>query len=112
GGIPCLGVLLGMGALMTPLFGQNNVSISNCDSVITTRDAARCIGSERPNAPIPVLDPKHTYTLPELIDITEMASPEGRIAWATAKRALARTGIDRALYLPILSLVAQGSHGR
>jgi outer membrane protein len=112
GGIPCLGVLLGMAALATPLFGQNSASISNCDSVITTRDAARCIGSERPNAPIPVLDPNHTYTLPELIDITEMASPEGRIGWATAKRALERTGIDRALYLPILSLVAEGSHSR
>jgi outer membrane protein len=80
--------------------------------IITTRDAARCIGSEPPNAPIPVLDPKHTYTLAELIDIAEMASPEGRIAWATAKRSLERTGIDRALYLPILSFAAQGSDSR
>jgi outer membrane protein TolC len=84
----------------------------NCDMVITTRDAARCIGAVRPNAPIPKLDPQHTYMLPELIDITEMASPEGRIAWATAKRALERTGIDHALYLPILSFAAQGSDAR
>src|ERR1700686_2378368 len=84
----------------------------NCDTVITTRDAARCIGAVRPNAPIPRLDPKHTYTLPDLIDITEMASPEGRIAWATAKRALERTGIDRALFLPILTFAAQGSDAR
>jgi outer membrane protein len=80
--------------------------------VITTRDAARCIGTVRPNAPIPKLDPQHTYTLPELIDITEMASPEGRIAWATAKQALERTGIDRALYLPLLSLAGQGGDSR
>jgi outer membrane protein TolC len=99
-------------ALAAPLLGQNSASLSNCDQVITTRDAARCIGSERPNAPVPALDPTHTYTLSELIDITEMASPEGRIAWATAKRSLERTGIDRALYLPILTLVAQGSDAR
>jgi outer membrane protein TolC len=59
-----------------------------------------------------VLDPKHTYTLAELIDIAEVASPEGRIAWASAKRSLERAGIDRALYLPILSFVAQGSDSR
>jgi outer membrane protein len=104
--------ILSLTALLTPMWGQNGAAISNCDRVITTRDAARCIGSERPNAPIPVLDPKHVYTLPELIDITEMASPDGRIAWATAKRSLERTGIDRALYLPILTLVAQGSTAR
>jgi outer membrane protein len=109
---PGLTGILSLAALVTPMLGQNSASISNCDHVITTRDAARCIGSERPNAPIPVLDPKHTYSLPELIDITEMASPEGRIAWATAKRSLERTGIDRALYLPILTLVAQGSDAR
>jgi outer membrane protein TolC len=103
---------LSVTALATPLWGQNAASLSSCDQVITTRDAARCIGSQRPDAPIPVLDPTHTYTLPELIDITEMASPEGRIAWATAKRSLERTGIDRALYLPILTFVAQGSDAR
>ena len=86
--VPCLAGILSLAVLVTPLLGQNAVSISSCDHVITTRDAARCIGSERPNAPIPVLDPTHTYTLSELIDITEMASPEGRIAWATAKQAL------------------------
>src|ERR1700688_4467682 len=84
-------------ALAAPMLGQRPGSTPNCDTVITTRDAARCIGAVRPNAPIPKLDPQHTYALPELIDITEMASPEGRIAWAMAKRALERTGIDRAL---------------
>jgi len=108
----CLISLLGLASFAAPLWGQASASFSNCDRVISTKDAARCIGSERPNAPIPVLDPKHTYTLSELIDITEMASPEGRIAWATAKRSLERTGIDRALYLPILTFVAQGSDAR
>jgi outer membrane protein len=104
---PGLVIALSLAGLATPLHGEGD-----CSAIITPKDAARCIGSVRPNAPIPVLDPKHTYTLAELIDITEMASPEGRIAWATAKRALERTGIDRALYLPILSFVAQGSEAR
>jgi outer membrane protein len=103
---------IGLASCAAPLWGQASASLSSCDSVISIKDAARCIGSERPNAPIPVLDPKHTYTLAELIDITEMASPETRIAWATAKRSLERTGIDRALYLPILTLVSQSSDAR
>jgi len=51
-----------------------------CNMIVTTRDAARCIGFIRPASPIPTLDLKHTYTLPELIDIAETASPEGLIA--------------------------------
>jgi outer membrane protein TolC len=61
---------------------------------------------------VPAIDPRRTYTLPELIDIAETANPEGRIAWAVAKGSLERTSIDRALYLPILTLVAQGSDAR
>jgi outer membrane protein len=83
-----------------------------CSAIVTTRDAARCIGSVHPNAPIPALDPRHTYTLPELIDIAETASPEGRIAWAEAKRSLERAGVARALYLPVLTFIAEGSDSR
>jgi outer membrane protein len=103
---------LALGACSTASFGQANLPLATCSAVISTRDAARCIGSVRSTAPIPVLDPHHTYTLPELIDIAETASPEGRIAWTTAKHSLENTGIDRALYLPILSFVAQGSDDR
>ncbi|MDE1174985.1 MAG: TolC family protein [Edaphobacter sp.] len=77
--------------------------------VLTTRDAARCIGTTRTDTPIPHLDESHRYTLPELIDIAESSSPEGRIAWTEAKRALEKTSISRAEYLPLLTLAAQGS---
>jgi outer membrane protein len=103
---------LAFGAVSVSSRGQTNPSIADCSTILSTRDAARCIGAVRPAAPIPVLDIHHIYTLPELIDIAEMASPEGRIAWATAKRAMERTGIDHALYLPILTFVAQGSDAR
>ena len=101
-----------VGAFAIPASGQNRRVAADCSAVINTKDAARCIGSVHPNVPIPAIDPKHIYALPELIDMAEMASPEGRIAWANAKRALERAGIDRALYLPILTFVAQGSDDR
>ena len=78
-------VLITFGALAVPLSGQGRSAISDCSTIATTSDAARCIGSARPSALVPAIDPRHIYTLPELIDIAETASPEGRIAWAAAK---------------------------
>jgi outer membrane protein len=83
-----------------------------CQTIITTQDAKRCIGSARPAAPIPELEPTHIYTLPELIDIAETSSPQGRIAWAAAKRSMARAGVEQALYLPLITLAIQGSDVR
>jgi uncharacterized membrane protein YccC len=80
--------------------------------VLTTREAANCIGSIRIATPVPRLDIRKVYALPELIDIAENASPQGRIAWTEAKRALERAGIDRALYLPLLTFAMQGSDSR
>src|SRR6202051_2783752 len=88
----CLIGLLGLVAYAEPMLGQSRGSVPNCTTILSARDAARCIGSERPNAPIPMLDPKHTYTLAELIDIAEMESPVGPMAWATPKASLARHG--------------------
>jgi len=86
--------------------------IPRCTVVLTARDAARCIGSIRINAPIPRINSEYRYSLPELIDVAESANPGGRIAWAEAKRSLENTGIARAEYLPLLSLAAQGSDVR
>ena len=38
-----------------------------------------------------------------------MTSPETRLAWVNAKLALERAGVAKAQYLPLLTLVAQGS---
>ena len=80
-----------------------------CGMVLTTRDVDRCIGSTTFNSPIPTLDPRRQYTLPELIDTAETANPAGRIAWAAAKKSLELAGVDRALYLPLITFVAEGS---
>jgi outer membrane protein TolC len=80
-----------------------------CSTVLTARDAAKCIGSINITSPIPKLEAGHRYTLVELIDIAQSSNPEGRISWAEAKRSLEKTGITRAEYLPLLSLLGQGS---
>ena len=51
----------------------------------------------------PTLDPSHTYSLPELIDIAQMANPVTRAAWQRAREAAAAVGIAEGAYLPILS---------
>ncbi|SNS72784.1 Outer membrane protein TolC [Granulicella rosea] len=80
-----------------------------CGQAVTTRDVTHCLASAPHARALPVLAADKVYTLPELIDIAEMASPEGRIAWAHAKRAMEEAGVARALYLPVLSFEAQGS---
>ena len=98
-----IGVLLAFGAVALPLSGQRRNAITDCTAIVTTGDAARCIGSAHSSAFVPSIDSRHIYTLPELIDIAETASREGRIAWPAAKVPLERAGIDRASYLPILT---------
>jgi outer membrane protein len=104
--------LIALKVLALPLAAQNDRTVSSCSTITSTSDAARCIGSVRSTALVGAIDPRRTYTLPELIDIAETASPEARIAWAAAKSSLEHTGIDRALYLPILTFVAQGANSR
>jgi len=83
-----------------------------CEMLVTTKDLERCIGSTKSNGAIPKLDREHLYTLAELIDIAETSDPGGRIAWAAAKKSLELAGVDRAMYLPVLTLAAEGSDGR
>lgn len=92
-------------------FGSLDLGSSHtaCGSIVSTRDVVRCISSPGADAAIPKVQSDHVYSLPELVDTAESASPEGRIGWAEAKRALERAGVDRADYLPILTFSAQGS---
>jgi outer membrane protein len=83
-----------------------------CSMILSTKDAVRCLGSVHARGPVPQLDQLHVYTLGELIDIAETASPEGRIAWTVAKQALENMEADRALYLPLISFLAQGGDVR
>ena len=82
-----------------------------CAAAVTVREATECVRVAPPLG-VQKLDPGHTYTLPELIDLAESNSPEGRVAWAGAKASLERAGIARASYLPIVAFAAQGSDVR
>ncbi|MEZ2346929.1 TolC family protein [Terriglobus sp. RCC_193] len=107
--ITCL--LITVGALLWcpgPAAAAQRVS---CAAVTNVRDAAQCIGST-PALPVQELKHDHIYTLPELIDLAESNSPEGRIAWTRAKMSLEQAGIARASYLPVLAFAAQGSDVR
>ncbi len=91
-------------------------------SLFRRRDRARTVTrSSPPETPpdvsVPVAPPPRFQflprnvptTFPNLLTPLNPPSPEGRIAWAMAKRSLENAGIDRARYLPLLTFVAQGS---
>jgi outer membrane protein len=77
----------------------------------TTRSGARDFGlppmEGLPLVPPPAaIDPTHTYSLAELIDLAQINNPETRVAWERARQAALAVGIAKALYLPVLSATA------
>jgi outer membrane protein TolC len=54
----------------------------------------------------PAIQPGHVYSLPELIDIAELANPDTRIGWERARRAALAVGSARAEYFPTISAKA------
>ena len=58
----------------------------------------------------PEIDPKHSYSLPELIDIAQMANPVTRAAWQRAREAASAVGVAEGAYLPILSANVLATH--
>lgn len=62
-----------------------------------------------PNPALPIsiarpdIDPRHVHTLPELIDIAQMANPVTRGAWERAREAALAVGAARATFLPVLT---------
>jgi len=57
-------------------------------------------------SPPPAIDPTHTYSLAELIDLAQISNPETRVAWEHARQAALAVGIAKALYLPVLTATA------
>ena len=58
------------------------------------------------------IDPGHTYSLAELIDIAQRRSKETRVAWEQARQAAIGVGIARAALLPDLAIDALGGYTR
>jgi hypothetical protein len=60
----------------------------------------------------PVIDPRKTYNLAELIDIAQRTNPETRVAWERARMAAAAVGPHRERLLPVYRGAAAGGYGR
>ena len=112
--------LLPIAALVSALtlFGCSSTSVLAPQSATTPyRGAAGEVATDpgtndyavTPDASMPIviarpeIDPKHTYSLPELIDIAQMANPVTRAAWQRAREAASAVGVAEGAYLPILS---------
>lgn len=74
--------------------------------VSTPRSAADCTARSTPQSGVANIDPSHSYSLAELIDIAEHNNPRTRIAWERAKQKADQLGIERSAYYPILAGVA------
>jgi outer membrane protein TolC len=74
--------------------------------VSTAANAASCTARSIPQATVTSIDPKHSFSLAELIDIAEHNNPTTRIAWERAKQKADQLGIERSAYYPILAGVA------
>jgi outer membrane protein len=62
-----------------------------------------------PPPPLP-LDPNHSYSLAELIDIAQSNNPLTRTAWNKAREAALAAGIAKSTYLPRLTATAIGGY--
>lgn len=62
--------------------------------------------------PHPAIEPAHSYTLVELVDIAQRNNKQTRIVWEQARQAAINVGISRSAYLPSLTLSALGGDRR
>src|SRR4029450_11444289 len=61
---------------------------------------------------LPVIDPRKTYNLAELIDIAQRSNPETRVAWQRARMAAAAVGLTESAYYPYIVAAAAGGYHR
>ena len=77
---------------------------SQCTGIATTpQSAADCAAHAVPQGTVAPLDPTHTYSLAELIDLAERNNPRTRIAWERARQRADELGIAKSSYYPVLA---------
>jgi outer membrane protein len=85
----------------------SQIGLAQCAGMATTpRAAADCVAHMTPEDKTTSLDPAHSYTLAELIDIAEHNNPRTRIVWERAKQRANQLGIEKSAYYPILAGLA------
>jgi hypothetical protein len=81
--------------------------LAQCAAIASTpRAASDCATHELSDEIIATIDPKHSYSLAELIDIAERNNPRTRIVWEQAKQKARQLGIERSSYYPVLAAMA------
>jgi outer membrane protein TolC len=87
--------------------GSNAPARAQCaGEVSSVRAAADCTAATTPQNNTVTLDPSHSYTLAELIDIAEHNNPRTRVVWEHAKQRAAQLGIAKSAYYPLLAGLA------
>lgn len=99
-------ILLGYACLAATLQAQCAGGAASPDA------AANCAAHGTPIAATAVLDPTHTYSLTELIDLGEHNNPRTRIAWERAKQRADELGVEKSAYFPVLLFEAIGGDQR
>ncbi|MBB3773515.1 outer membrane protein TolC [Angulomicrobium tetraedrale] len=56
------------------------------------------------------VDPRHSYRLPELIDLAQRNNPATRVAWQRAREAALAVGMVEATYLPLITANVVGGY--
>jgi outer membrane protein TolC len=104
---PFCRVILWSCALISLLVLQSRPGQSQCNGIASTPGAAAdCAANAVPVGKVAPLDPSHTYSLAELIDLAERNNPRTRIAWERARQFANELGIAKSAYYPILAGVA------
>ena len=78
----------------------------------TPQAASDCAAQSQPSNSLMPLDPAHTYSLAELIDLAEHNNPKTRIFWERAKQSADRLGIEKSAYFPVLAGIAAVANER
>jgi len=73
---------------------------------------ADCAAREIPREGTAILDPAHSYTLAELIDVAEHHNPRTRSIWERAKQKARELGLAKSAYYPELEGLAVFSDER
>src|SRR5258707_690666 len=95
--------------LLLSLFVSSLAAQSPCFGVAPAPAAAAdCAAHNLPISTVAKLDPTHSYTVTELIDLAERSNPRTRIAWERARQRANELGVAKSAYFPILLFQAIG----
>ena len=78
--------------------------MTQCSGIASSPDkASSCASHAIPDAKVTAIDPNHSYSLAELIDVGERSNPQTRVAWEHARQTANLLGIEKSEYYPLLA---------